>query len=530
MSEEKALLSEELLSLLTASHQLVSHLDLDEALERILQEAAGVVHAQSCSVILKDQTFDEFYFYAASGPHRSQLKKSRFDATRGIAGRVLRSGSPATVDDAKRDPDHYAGIDAETGVETHALICVPLKAEGRTIGVLEAVNSLRHGRFSERDMQMLALFADFAGCAIQNARTFEQKRLECQGFRSAAERGKLCMGRSDAMQQVWDVAARAAATKCTILITGESGVGKEVVASYIHQKSPRSDKPFICVNCAAIDENLLNSELFGHEKGAFTGAMERRIGRFEMAHSGTLFLDEITECCPATQARLLRVLQGQAFERIGGSTTIRTDARIIASSNADIQAAIRERRFREDLFHRLNVVNIDVPPLRVRPDDIAELVEHFVASFALGLNRRPVAFDPEAMDVVERYEWPGNVRELRNLIERVMVLHPGDRATRQDLLGFMQTIAAAKDTETPAVSPESTDRPAGAPSLWDEEKRMIEAALAGHKWNQTHAARALGITRHHLRYRIKKFGLEKPPRRARGRGESNSTEAGTSLE
>ena len=520
MSEGNALPPEELLSLLNASHQLVSHLDLEDTIERILHEAVGVVRAQSCSVILRDPTFDEFYFYAASGPQRGKLAKSRFDAARGIAGRVLRSGCPAIVDDAKRDPDHYDGIDAATGVQTHALLCVPLKARGETIGVLEAVNSRQHGRFSERDLQMLALFANFAGCAIQNARMFEQKRLECQGFQSAAARQDLCLGSSEAMHKVWDVAERAAATKCTILVTGETGVGKEVVASYIHQQSPRRDKPFICVNCAAIDENLLNSELFGHEKGAFTGAIERRIGRFEMAHSGTLFLDEITECSPATQARLLRVLQEQAFERIGGNTTVRTDARIIVSSNADIQARIAEGRFREDLFHRLNVVSVWVPPLRQRPGDIPELVDHFVAALALDLKREPVRFSAGAMDAAQRHTWPGNVRELRNLVERVMVLHITDQLAEHDLPNFLSTPGPDQRAAAPAVPTGCASQTEQTSSLWDTERRMIEEALAEHNWNQTQAARALGITRHHLRYRIKKFGLAKPPPRAEAQAHS----------
>lgn len=508
--KQSGMFSEEMLSLLMASHQLVSRLDLDEAVDRIVHEATGVVRAESCAVILRDPEFAECYFFAASGPHRRQLVETRFDATRGVAGRVLQSGQPAIVNDPKEDPDHYSGVDEETGGVTRTLVCVPLLADGKIIGVLEAVNSVDRKGFSDRDLHMLTLFANFAGSAIQNARVFGQNRLECQAFRSAAERGEFCTGESACMAKVWAMAARAAAAKCTVLITGESGTGKEVVASCIHKESERRDKPFICVNCAAIDENLLNSELFGHERGSFTGATERRIGRFEMAHSGTLFLDEISECSPATQARLLRVLQEQAFERIGGTATIRTDARIIAASNADIAACIRERSFREDLFHRLNVVNIHVPPLRERREDIPGLVTHFLHGFAAEMNREPVALTDEAMEVIGVYDWPGNVRELRNLVERLMVLHGSDTADRDDLLELLPQASPQIAAQADAAGPLGTAIEAGEPaSLWDAEKTMIENALIAHGWNQTQAARSIGISRHHLRYRIKKFGLER---------------------
>ena len=504
------MITREILSLLNASHELVSQLDLDRAVERIINEATAVVRAESCAVILRDGKFDECYFYAATGPHRKTLKKTRFDVSQGIAGRVLRSGDPEVVNEAKRDPDHYDRVDAETGLQTHSIVCVPLKAQGEIIGVLEAVNSLEQEGFGDREKQMLMLFANFAGCAIQNARTFEEQRLDCQGFQLAAGRTEFSLGKSPAMHRVWEVARRAARVKSTVLLTGESGVGKEVVASYVHQQSPRRDKPFICVNCAAIDGNLLNSELFGHEKGAFTGATDRRIGRFEMAHSGTLFLDEITECSPATQARLLRVLQEQAFERVGGNTTIRTDARIVASSNADIPAQIQAGAFREDLFHRINVVNIRVPPLRERREDTAELIQHFVATFSGELNMAPIEFAPEAVQTLECYEWPGNVREAKNFVERVMVLHAKDTVNREDVLALLPTAAVgsipapAVDTADPATEPE-----AEAASLWGAQKRMIEDALLANRWNQSQAARALGISRHHLRYRIKKFGIHR---------------------
>ncbi len=499
------MLDEELLSLVSASSELLGHKGLQPLIRRIIDEAAKVVRAESCSVILVDEKHEECFFYAASGPYEERLQKTRFDAKLGIAGLVLRSGEAVLAPDANADPRHYKGVDLEVGVRTRSLIAAPLKVNEKTIGVVEAVNSIGRDSFSERDKDLLRIFANFAGVAIQNAQEFERVQIECQAYRDAAARGDVFMGESPAMKKVWRLAERAAAVKSTVLITGPSGAGKEVIAAYIHRLSPRRNKPFVCVNCAAIDENLLNSELFGHEKGAFTGAVERRIGRFEMADEGTLFLDEITECSPATQARLLRVLQEQAFERLGGSEVIRTDARIIAASNADISRCIEEGTFREDLFHRLNVVNIAAPPLRERAEDVPGFLEHFAREFAAELNRSPIEFEPEALDALQHYEWPGNIRELRNLVERLMVLHTSDKVSVRDLEDYLPL-----DRDSSTTSPASSDQEAEGSSLWQAEKRMIEEALEKAGWNQSKAARALGISRHHLRYRIKKFGIKKP--------------------
>ena len=493
------MLDEELMSLVNASLQLVERVDTGDVIERIINEATGVVAAESCALILLEEGGRECYFYAATGPKQNKLRKTRFDARLGIAGKVLRTGEPAVVDDVSEDPEHYKGVDKKTGFHTRSLIAVPLLSGGEVIGVLEAVNSTRSEAFTSRDLNLLTLFANFAGAAIQNSRVFERTRLEAHAFRSAAQRGRVFTGKSIAMRRVWEIAARVAGVDCTVLLTGHSGTGKEVVASYIHARSPRREKPFISINCGALEENLLNSELFGHEKGAFTGAVERRIGRFELAHTGTLFLDEIGECAAATQARLLRVLQEQSFERLGGTETIHTDARIISATNADLTERMKAGLFREDVYHRLNVVNINVPPLRERREDIAGFLDHFIKELREEFRREKVRFSPAVIRLLEDYPWPGNIRELRNFIERVLVLHEGGVVKPEDLPAYLPSISGAPE---PPVERRST-----AAGLWDSEKQMIEDALRANVGNQSAAARTLGISRHHLRYRIKKYGI-----------------------
>jgi len=491
----------ELLSMVMASRSLVERLDPDVVLDRIICEAAGVVGAQASSVIMIEESTGRYFFYfrAAMGPSESKLRRIRFDADLGIAGHVLKTGGPCLVPDARQDPRHYKGIDKITRMETRSLLCVPLLCGGKVAGVLEAVNSTRGPAFTERDLQLLVLFANFAGVALRNSRAFRDTRRREQAFRDALEREQHYPGDSPAMRKVWRFAERAAAADCTALLTGESGVGKEVVAACIHRMSARRDKPFVTVNCAALDENLLNSELFGHEKGAFTGATERRIGRFELAHRGTLFLDEIADCAPATQTRLLRVLEDQSFPRLGGSRTIRTDARLIAATNADLTERMSAGAFREDLFHRINVVTIFVPPLRDRTDEIPGFIEHFVGRFAVNLDREPISFDAAALRALTLYPWPGNVRELRNLVERLMILFPGDTVTAADLDSFLLA------PQTPLRQDDAAPPQTG--SLWDREKRAIEDALRDARGNKSAAARALGISRHILRYRLKKYNI-----------------------
>src|SRR5213594_1160401 len=320
---------------------------------------------------------------------------------------------------------------------------------------------------------------------------------------SLVERAEI-IGESEPVRRLREQIATAAPTTVRVLIRGENGSGKELVARAIHARSARRERPFVEVNCAAIPEELIESELFGHEKGAFTGALARRRGKFELADGGTLFLDEIGDMSLKTQAKVLRALEEQAFERVGGKDTIRVDVRVIAASNRDLETLIREGRFREDLYYRLNVIPIEVPALRDRKDDIPLLVDHFVALFCGENGKRLKTVSGEALGYFVAYDWPGNVRELRNMVERLVIMTPGDVIGADDLPAPLRPRAAASVGE------------AGERSLRDArenfERAYILAELKVNDWNVTRTAERLGIERSHLYRKLKAYNLTPPSR------------------
>ncbi|MBE0499845.1 MAG: sigma-54-dependent Fis family transcriptional regulator [Desulfuromonadales bacterium] len=307
-------------------------------------------------------------------------------------------------------------------------------------------------------------------------------------------------GKSPAMERVFDMTSSVAASNANVLITGESGTGKELVARSIHSSSPRRDKPFIILNCAAVPENLLESELFGHEKGAFTGATTSKKGRFELADSGTLFIDEVGEMSMTAQVKLLRVLQEQEFERVGGTRTIRCDVRLVAATNRNLEEAVGDGQFREDLYYRLNVVNIHMPRLRERREDIESLARHFIAKYAADTGKKIDDISPRALSCLLAYEWPGNVRELQNVIERAVVLAKGVILTPLD---FPQTL---QDDSSICVAVPGQDGNL-TEILEDFERQLIIQTLRRHAESQTKTAAVLGIKRTTLRYKMQKYGL-----------------------
>lgn len=307
------------------------------------------------------------------------------------------------------------------------------------------------------------------------------------------------IGRGKAMRTLFDTIALVAPTEATVLITGESGTGKELIANAIHLNSPRRDRPFIKVNCAALPETLLESELFGHEKGAFTGATSQKRGRFQLAHEASIFLDEIGEMPSTTQAKILRVLQEREFEMVGGTQTIQVDIRVIAATNKDLEREIAAGRFREDLYYRLNVVALNVPPLRERREDIPQLADFFLKRYAEKNRRLVKGFSPRAVDLLMRHSWPGNVRELENVVERAVILSPGELITPSEFPGVLQAI----DPEAASANPDV----ASGRSLKEVERRMIIRTLEEAGGNRTHAADILGISRRTLQLKLKEYGI-----------------------
>ncbi len=367
-----------------------------------------------------------------------------------------------------------------------------------------AVEALKFGAYD-----YLTKPLDFEELKLTMERALEHSRLKVENQHlkdrlSADYELRNIIGRSEPMQSLVDKLAMVAPSEATVLITGESGTGKELVAKSIHHNSPRKEKPLIIVNCAALAESLLESELFGHEKGAFTGADKQREGRFMQAHGGTIFLDEIAETSAAMQAKLLRVIQEREFQRVGGEETLHVDVRIVAATNKDLKQAVEEGTFREDLYYRLNVVTLDVPPLSERTDDIPLLVQHFVDRFARK-NRKPVkGLSPLAMDMLLKYRWPGNVRELENVIEHAVILLIGEFITEKALPStVVEAYADRNNWVEPQQQPVQANRP-----LEEIEKEAILATLDACGGNKSEAARKLGIHRKTLHNKLKEYGVE----------------------
>jgi len=325
------------------------------------------------------------------------------------------------------------------------------------------------------------------------------------------ESGYELLGRSPAMEQVRQLIRKVARTQATVLIQGESGTGKELVARAIYRESPRNNAPFIRVNCAAVPENLIESEFFGHEKGAFTGAMNKREGRFELAHSGTILLDEISEISPQVQAKLLRVLQERELERVGGSRTIKVDVRVIATTNRDLDQSVEKKEFRQDLYFRLNVVPVFVPPLRERREDVVFLAEQFMQRFSRKHGVKPGGFSQACRAALEAHSWPGNVRELQNVIERAVILCADGEQLQPTHLGFsgisMASVAAPANMTATTVSSNPTAGSDDVVTLGDLEKNHIITILEKCGGNRTHAARKLGISIRTLRNKLNEYGL-----------------------
>ncbi|MGA8891671.1 MAG: sigma 54-interacting transcriptional regulator, partial [Anaeromyxobacteraceae bacterium] len=398
--------------------------------------------------------------------------------------------------------------------DPRALFAVPLREVRSTLGVLTAERRWQEGPFSfDDDLRVLHTVSSMLATRVRLHRAenpLARARTDAPSLLPGRERFRAAAGESAPWRQVLDVVDRVAQSRATVLLRGESGTGKEVVARAIHDNGPRAGRPFIPVNCAALPEALLESELFGHERGAFTGAATARAGRFELADGGTLFLDEVGELPLPAQVKLLRAIQERQFERVGGHRTVTVDVRLVAATNRDLEVAVRQGAFRLDLYHRLQVVEIVLPPLRQRRDDVPVLVDHLQAELEREHGRR-LSFSREALALLSRYDWPGNVRQLRNVLERLTVSH-GSGPVSADDLDWLVLAEPPCEVPAPARAPararpshETADPEDAAPG--GSEKERVVRALERAGFVQARAARLLGMTVRQLRYRIAKFQI-----------------------
>jgi len=492
-------------TLIEVTQRLVGVSEPEELLQVILASALRLFAAEACSIALIDEPSRQLTFAFTLGG--AKVEEFRVPLGQGIIGWVAETGQGVVCNDVAQDPRFFGTIDRQTGFRTKAILCTPLPQGDRTIGALEVLNTAASGGFSHEDLALLQAFGGLATPAIHRTQAFSTVRNAKVALQEVVQaRYRLVSGSSARMQAVLRLVHSVAAAHTTVLLLGESGTGKEVIARAIHQWSARTEHPFVAVNCVALTPELLESELFGHEKGAFTGAIAQKKGKFELADGGTIFLDEIGDLALPLQAKLLRVLQEKEFQRVGGVKDIRTDGRIIAATNRNLRRALQTGAFREDLYYRLGVIVITLPPLRDRPEDLPVLLEHFIERYCHELKRPRLEIDQAAKELLLAYPWPGNVRELQNVIERAVVLSPGPTITLADLPTEMRQHAPGP--EDPLSQPQAVATTLSFTEAVEAFKRArIRQVLETVAGNQTKAAHLLGLSRPNLSRLMKSLGL-----------------------
>jgi Nif-specific regulatory protein len=506
--------------------------DLDELVQLVVEKCCDTFGAEGASVLRRDSESDELYFpyVVASDPAVAEkLAGMRFAADQGIAGEVVRTGRSILVEDAAGDARINREADRLTGITTRSLLAAPLTTHQGTIGVLQLVNRAG-GTFTTDDLAFLESLAGSVAVAIENAELVRQLKASEGRLRTQVgvlrrdlarqDRFTEIVGTSAAMAEVFRLMESAAPTPITVLIQGESGTGKELVARGIHKASERADGPFIAVNCAALAENLLESELFGHRRGSFTGASHDRVGLFEAAKGGTIFLDEVGEMPAVMQAKLLRVLQEGEVVPVGDNRPRRVDVRVVSATNRDLAEEVRRGGFREDLYYRVATFPITLPALRERREDILPIAARMLAGTAERYRKRIAGFEQSAIDLLVRYDWPGNVRELQNEIERATALARDEEAIVASHLSAK--LRGAAPEPRPAAAGEAEGNAGDAKgarratslqlaSLRDAraafEADFITKTLAASGGNITRAAQAMGLSRVALQKKMKEYGL-----------------------
>jgi Nif-specific regulatory protein len=502
------------LALLAISHRMIAEKDFDELLNIITIDAAKLLEAERAAIFLLDRTTGQLWAKTALGVSES----IRFDSRLGIAGAVLVSGKNIIVEDAYNSPLFYPSVDSKTGFQTRNILTVPLRNIRREIiGVFQVLNKAE-GKFTSEDEQLVETLALHAAVALENAKEIADLETRQQALLEENESLRLevaeryttrsILGTSAKISKIRDLIDKTAQSGVSVLITGENGTGKELSARAIHHGSSRRGKPFVAVNCAALPETLVESELFGIEKGVATG-VERRVGRIESANGGTLFLDEIGDLNLTAQAKLLRVLQEREVDWVGGRKPVPVDIRLVAATNKDLKDEIKNGRFRQDLYFRLNVVHLHMPPLREIRADIPVLAMYFLRKQIREMDREVTGFSSEAMKALMAYSWPGNVRELENEVRRAVVLTSGNQIMQEDLSESVREEAleeSPSDSENVSTSKDLKQK------LKDRvitlEIQMIRGAMTQTAGDKRRMAKLLGLSHQGLLNKLKRYGLQ----------------------
>jgi Nif-specific regulatory protein len=492
-----AQLARDLTLLVRVSTTINSIHEPDELQRALLRFAFEVVPAERGAILLfgeAGEAVSEFGLERAGDSARAVevsatvVRQVMADATALLANDLVEGGGAVTSESLK-------------AARISSLMCVPLMLFGRAVGVIYLTATAARTHFDEDQLRLVTIFSGLAAVALNNARRVERLEGENELLRAESSVEHGLVGESERMRQVYQLIARVAPTDSTVLIRGESGTGKELAAQAVHRNSPRRERPFVAINCAALTEALLESELFGHERGAFTGALAQKKGRLEVADGGTIFLDEVGEMSPVMQAKLLRVLQEREFERVGGTRTIRVDVRVIAATNRDLEEAVRQGGFRQDLYYRLNVVSFEMPPLRARREDVPLLASYFAAKYGAKFKRRVTGISPEARALLAAYDWPGNVRELENAVERAVVLGSTERILPEDLPETVLESESSSAAASPAPVTKYHD------AVREAKKQLILRTLEQHGGSITEAARSMGVHPNYLHRLISNLNL-----------------------
>lgn len=477
-----------------------SYSDINALLVYILESAMRLVECESSSLLLLDKDSSILRFKVALGPAGPKVMNIPVDINTSIAGWVVSNNKSLIVNDVQSDVRFSSVVQCQTGYKSENMIAVPIRVNGDSIGVIELLNKDKGQKFINSDLEILELLSIQVSVAYQNADKFLLAQNEIRVLQNTIASGfqyHSFIANSPVMLDLIKIVDEIAKNNSSVLILGESGVGKELFAEQLHLKSSRSQMPFVRVNCAALSPQLLESELFGHVKGAFTNAVSDRVGRFEAANGGTIFLDEIGELPLDLQVKLLRVIQSKSFEKVGSNKTLFVDVRIVAATNRDFDAMVQEGLFRKDLYYRLNVLPLYIPPLRNRKEDIEPLASFFCNKFSVETKKNFTGFSDDALKLLHSYYWPGNVRELENTIERACVLGKPPLIKVEDfrLFASQESAVSAESAEDSVDSSYSTGDRTLKTAVNRFKKKYITKILNETSWNQTKACKILGIQR-----------------------------------